>query len=382
MQVAVGGDQTTEVPARPQGSSLPGFALGAFVASRLVALIGFVAASRRTGRPLLDLLTNWDGAWYRLVVDNGYPHQVPEVLREPTGASQTTLGIFPLYSLIARGLKVVSPLGTKAALVVVALLAGLAASVLFAVLMRRLVDEGFARRATLAFVFLPTSAVLSFAYAETVAVAFALTCFVLLEHRRWELAGLAAIAAGASRPHGVLLVVPCLLFAVEAVRSTRQLRPLAAPALAGLGPVLVFGFLWHHTGNPVAFFDATAAGWGRTRVSIDPVLALPRFLGAPFDDPAITIFAIGLVALVLLTIPLLRWRPPPPYLWFTLAYLLFLLTNDRGVRGRYLLLAFPLLGAVAWQVRSARGIAVVSAVGGVLLAGATYYHSLDGSLPL
>jgi hypothetical protein len=129
--------------------------------------------------------------------------------------------------------------------------------------------------------------------------------FVWVEERRDLAAGGAAAVAALSRPNGVILIV-ALLIAVGFV-TWRMVR-LAAPVIAAIAVWLWFNAL--RTGDPLRFLDAKRAWHEVTLVGI---------VERPTGDALVH---LGLAAVALTLVLLVRRRVPRSWIWFTSLYLL------------------------------------------------------------
>lgn len=320
-------------------------ALGVFAASRAVVLVALWLASRL--RPELTMgaaVSGWDGGWYLLAAEQGYPSELPE------GAS--TIAFFPLYPALVRAVAEVPGLTPIGAGVVVGGLAGLAAAAVIWVLARHLAGEEAADRTVALFAFFPGSFVLSMVYAEGTMLALAAGCLWALVTRRWLLAGVLAALATASRPNALALVAACGWASVVAIRRRREWRSLVAPALAPLGLLAFFAFLWARTGEATAWFQTQRAGWGERVVPWALVDDVRQLAADPFTDMNNTIVVTGAVVAVAGLVLLARARLPGEVVVYTVAVLaLAFVSETLGPRPRFVLAAFPLFVAAAVHLR-------------------------------
>lgn len=94
--------------------------LALYAASRLVlAIVLALTTLVRPGMRFQDTATVWDGAWYALAADQGWP----AYLAGANGGS-TTAVFFPGYPAVVRLLTAVTPLGTVSAGLLVSLACG------------------------------------------------------------------------------------------------------------------------------------------------------------------------------------------------------------------------------------------------------------------
>ncbi len=300
-------------------------------------------------RPMLDVLTSWDGLWYMDIVRNGYPTSVPPDMTY--FVDEARAAFFPLFPLLGRTFDRVLPGGDSLAVLVMNTLFGLIAIVLIALIAERLYGERVARTtATLAALF-PGSFVLSFAYSEALMLALAAACLLLLLDEEWTAAGVFAALATATRPNGVALVVACAVAAFLAIRERRDWNALTAVLLAPVGFITFQVWLGQHTGETGVWFrvqreawdEGASFGWTAVRNSVEAIWQ-------PMTSPTDTITAISFATTIVLLI--LAWRAKLPwvlqsYSWTIVA--LMLVPATVTARPRFVYTAFPLLiGAAKW----------------------------------
>lgn len=329
--------------------------VGIFVASRVVVLLAmWIGTLLVPGLSMAAATSTWDGGWYVLVADAGYPSAVPT-----TGSS--TLAFFPLYPLLLRAfdaLPFLTPIG--AGLVVCGLTATAAAVVIW-VLGRRLLGAEVADRAVALFAFFPGSFVLSMVYAEGVFLLLAAGCLWALVDRRWVLAGVLAALCTASRPNAVAVIGACAWASLVAIRSRRDWRSLVAPALAPIGILAFFGYLWARTGEATAWFSAQRAGWEERVVPLALADDLRQLARDPFVDANNTVVVAGsLVALVAIVLLLRSGLPGEVVVFAVLVLGLAFVSETLGPRPRFILAAFPVFSAAALHLR---GVAFSSVLG-------------------
>jgi hypothetical protein len=350
-------------------------ALGVYAQSRLLTLVVATVAGMRVGVGPLALLNRWDAGWFLRVVHEGYPHHVPTVAGQ---AVESTLAFFPLFPLLIRLLAFLTPLSNALAGVAVAIAAGaVTVIVMHRIALRLTGDSTRALRAVTLFAFFPGSMVLSMPYSEGVMVALAALCLLALLDERWWTAGLCAALASGSRASALALVPVCLWQAVLVIRRDRSLRPLVAPLLAPLGTVVYFLFLWHHTGDPLAYLHAEAA-WNSGLGSFgEPALKMAgEFLRAPFASAMPATATLSLVFAIVTSVILVRRRWPSVLSVYTFTVLtISVLTRTDGLRPRDLLTAFPLFLA-AGDVLDERWMRFAAPASAALLALSLTFHNL------
>ena len=300
-------------------------------------------------RPILDVLTSWDGLWYMDIVRNGYPRSIPPDVTY--FVDEARAAFFPLFPLAGRAFDRVLPGGDSLAVLVMNTLLGLIAVVLFALIADRLYGERVARTtATLAALF-PGSFVLSFAYSEALMLVLAAACLLMLIDEEWTAAGVFAAFATATRPNGLALVVACLVAAGLAIRERRDWNALTAVLLAPLGFITFQVWLGQHTGEVGAWFRVQREAWDEgASFGFTALRNTVEAVWQPMTSPTDTITALSFVATIILLI--LAWKAKLPwtlhaYSWAIIA--LMLVPATVTARPRFLYTAFPLLiGAAKW----------------------------------
>lgn len=355
-----------------------------YLASRVVTFASAWLASLVTGRPLARVLSSWDGNWYIAATLFGYPRTAAEgSFVEGTGARvESPIAFFPLYPLVTRALRWVLPLSPYEAAVLASLFFGGVAALLVWLIAAQVFDRRVADRTVVLFCFFPGAFVLSWVYAEALMLALAAACLLALLRRRWLLAGLAAALAGATRPNALALVLACAWVAGVAVWKRREWRALVAPALAPIGALAYFAFLWRHTGDPFVWFYVQRHGWGEGidfgRHNLEVAL---DFVTDPLSDPLTFIVGLGLALVIFTVVLLVRARLPGALNVYALGLLgLTLASQTLSARPRFILSAFPLLIPLAKAVKGTAFAALASAFGGCMAILGVLYALQKGNI--
>jgi Gpi18-like mannosyltransferase len=360
------------------------FAITVYLATRVLLLVvAFVNGSVRH-HSFTHELSNWDGLWYRMLADHGYPTHVSHV--------QTTLGFFPLYPLLMWAVSQAFVVPIAHYEIVSSAIAGVILSgiggLVTAVLIQRLATgwwgERTGRKAVLIFCLFPGSVVFSMVYAEGLMLALAAGCILALQTRRWVLAGSLAAVATATEPQAFVLIVVC---AVSASRELHRrgltdpaaLRSLVAPAVSVAGGAAFAAFLWIWTGSPFASFIAQHDGW-RERTDLWAIVHLFNTLRSQislhhFNHPTIDLnlvvgFAGALVLIVMLVLVVRNRREMSveAIVW-TLGISWLALTSEyTPPNPRLLITAFPAVIVLA-RYAHGRWFTLLLCFNGVLLAG-------------
>jgi hypothetical protein len=336
-----------------------------WLTARALVIVGFVVATAVADRlvpgarptALTEGPVAWDGTWYRDIAELGYG-----------GLPEEGLRFFPLYPLLGRAFGPLFAGRVDLALVVIANVASLA----LAVAVRRLVlfergNAALADRSVWAVALFPGAFVLSWAYAEALWILAAVVVLWACRSRRWWVAAAAGLVAGASRPLGLLLVVPV---AIELVRTWRRAKPdeRVAGIAALVGPLVGTGayLVWSGVAYDDPWLPFTVQG-GLRGDAVNPLsrmwdgfgqLVGPEALGDGLHIP----FAIAFVVLLVLV---WRWWPASYGAFATVVLLTALAAENLNSLERYGLNAFPLALALAGLMRDER----VERVGLTVLAG-------------
>lgn len=283
----------------------------------------------------------WDAAWYRDIAELGYGALPKEALR-----------FFPLVPLAARGLGTVLLGHDEVALLLIANVSAL----LFGALLHRLTlqetgDAAAAVRAAWFAALFPATAALVMGYADATALALAVGVFLALRTDRWVLAGALGVAAGATRPLGVLLALPAL---VEALRHRHGVTlggwVRRGAAVAG-PPVGLLGFLaWVGATRDDPWLPFSVQQRASLRGDfVDPVTRLVDAAGDltggdRFGSGLHLVWALAFLGLLVVV----ARRLPASYTAFTAVTLVVGLSAENlDSLERYAIGAFPLLMGLA-----------------------------------
>jgi hypothetical protein len=334
-------------------------------------------------RPIMDVLTSWDGVWYLRIVRDGYPtHVRPNVTYFVDDARAA---FFPTYPMLVRFVDRLLPGGDVLAALLTNFLLGALAIFLIGLLARELFDIDVAERTMILVAIFPGSFVLSFAYTEALLLCVSAACMWFLLKRNWWLAGLFAAIGTATRPNGIALVAACAVASIVAIKERREWASLAAPLLAPIGFVAFMSWLGNHTGERGVWFRVQSEAWGEgTSFGITALRRTWEAISRPLTSPTNTITAISVVTLLLLLWFLRKHRLPS----FMTAYvvvivLLMILPETVTARPRFVFTAFPLfISAGVWFERDHRDwwpfVLSACAAG---LVGLTGLYGVLGAIP-
>lgn len=331
-----------------------GAVLVPWLTARALVVVGFVVAYAIADRlvpgahptALTEGPVAWDGTWYRDIAELGYGGIADEGLR-----------FFPMFPLLGRALGPLFAGRVDLALVVVANVA----SLLLAVAVRRLVlfergNTALADRSVWMVSLFPGAFVLSWAYAEALWMLAAVVVLWASRSRHWWWAAAAGAVAGATRPLGLLLVVP---IAIELIRVWRSARPdeRISGLVAVLGPVAgtgaYLGWVGAAYGDPFLPVTIQSPLRGDT---VDPLSRIWEGLGQLVGPEALGdgLHAPFAVAFVVLVVLVWRWWPASYGALSTLLLVVALGAENLNSLERYALSAFPLALVLAGLARDER----------------------------
>ncbi|HEV8673406.1 MAG TPA: mannosyltransferase family protein [Methylomirabilota bacterium] len=195
----------------------------------------------------------WDAWWYLNVVERGYWF-------DPEGKSN--VAFFPLFPLAIKGLTALIGNQVVAGLLV-ANAAAVAAVVALWYWVREQAGPVAAERAALWLLVFPFSFFFHTIYAEGLFFLLVTLGFIGAGRRQWLRAGVWGALAAATRPMGVLLFPAFVAGLLRDWRGGRAPKraDVVGVLLVPLGFGLYAGYLGIAFGNPLAFWDAHAAGW-------------------------------------------------------------------------------------------------------------------------
>ncbi len=319
-----------------------------FAASRLmlVALIVFsrqiiergphVVVSTQTehGGTLLDILTQWDGNWYRLIAERGYAKPMPDV----------AAAWFPLYPLLVRAVEFVVR-DYQVASVLVSNGCLIAAALLLMHLLSLDYDELVCRRSITFLMFNPVSFFLSCAYTESTFLLLSIVALFAARQGKWLVAALSGMCLSATRAPGLLIGAP--LFAEYLVQWQKRggnARAFFRPRLLllALVPVGLVAYMLHlHLlrGDFLLPLHAQASGWGKVLTLPWQSFFWPRGLPTTY----IPLYQSIVGAALILTGAGFFLRLRAAYLVYAVASILFCLSwGTLEALPRYISIVFPI----------------------------------------
>ncbi len=356
------------------GAVLPGWVL-----ARVLVVVAFVVADAIAVEQALDPrplhldqgLITWDGDFYEQLARSGYA-QVPfEAVR--------FFPLFPALGWVLGGL-----LGGHhgPALILVAN----AVALLAAVGLRGLVldttgDVRLADRSAWYVNLFPTATVFVLAYGESLFLLASVVYIGAVQRRRWAVAVLAGLAAGLTRPVAVVLALPALVVLWPDIRaSVRSWPPVAAVVAAPAAGTLAF-LAWVEVRlgswrDPIDLQRQLRAGfrWAPARLWDGIVEVVSE---AQHDAPNIAFAVLWLFLLVVVA----RRQPTAWFAYAAASAVVALSAQNLDSTGRYALVVFPLVVAVAGLAETERWHATLTGLCSAGLVGLGVMTLVGGYTP-
>lgn len=346
----------------------------------LVVLAGVQGPNPWTGAQpgYFDYASIWDGRWYDIVAEAGYPKTLP--IGADGSVQQNAWAFLPAYPFLVRAIMTMTFLPWSPTAVLVSFGFGLGAALLFHRLLALRLPASVSLFATVLFCAGPTSPLFQLAYAESMYLFFLMLALYLLMRRRywWMLAPIVMMAL--TRPSGLAFAL-AMGFHVVYRWVVRRRDPFTVrervasvvvtvvSGLAGLAWPAVAGWV---TGVPDAYI-ATELSWRSDYIG--PSHLLPF---APWFQAVDWWFSVwlrlppwlGYLTLVLILALFAMWMFTPSVRrlgvdlrFWLVAYALYLLAVFFPQSSTFRLLApmAPLAGALAQPTSRVYRVAAVVA---------------------
>lgn len=347
------------------------FALTRIVTTVIMVLLGDVQA-RETGALVPDyftLATNWDGQWYWVIAQSGYPSELPT---DASGhVTENAWAFMPVYPLLL-GVLTRAGFGFPVIAVLFSLAAGACAALLFERMLRGAgLPAGSALFGVVLLGTMPLSPMFQVSYAESLGLALLFLALLLVQRRRFWWLLPVIVVMSLTRPSGLAFAFFLLLYL--GARMWRARRDPAHPlprrefvgiAVAGLVSAAAGlawpAIAWAVTGSPSAYLD-TELAWRAGYLGYGHLVPFEAwFEGLAFwlgfaGVPAAASLPLAIVAVVVSTglfaaFLLTPWgrRLGELRLWLV-AYLVYLMAVffPQSSTWRLLLPLSPALGALA-----------------------------------
>ena len=303
----------------------------------------------------------WDGYWYRLIAEQGYPPALPIDVSTGT-VQQNAWAFYPAFPEMSRFLMKVTGLGFPVVGSTLALLLGFAAAVVMGRLLRDRVGPKVALAAVAVYGASPVSPSFQIAYTESLAILLLCGFLWAVSKERWLITAGLALLIGLSRAMALPLAVVALVAVFLRWRRRRQ-DPISAgegwSALAALGSCGAAGLLWPlivsiGVGSPLAYAE-TMGAWS-VGGSVQLLRPWLEYVADPWNAVRV---ALGLSIIIAMTVGPWAARLGTELRVWTLAYTGYLILVDAPSTSlfRHLLPLFPLMVVLiggGWRHRPAR----------------------------
>lgn len=305
-----------------------------------------------------DYARIWDGQWYYVVAETGYPKTLPVDTLGHIGQNQWAF--LPVYPFLVKALTVLTGAAFSPVAVFVSVVSAAGSALVLHRLVRRFLSASSALFAVVLFCVAPLSPLFQLDYAESLFLLEIAAALLLLVERRYGWLILVLAVAAFTRP-GVVAFAPALvgLWAVRYVRRARDPFPVRERRILGALAVVsgVLGFAWPlvagiATGD-IHAYTATELAWRADYIGYGSLLPFtPWVQGANWWLPGgagILVLAVAVLLFGLFQFsPWVRRMPVELRLWVG-AYALYLLAVffPQTSTFRVLMPIFPLLGALA-----------------------------------
>lgn len=293
----------------------------------------YFLSQARHGGTLLDVFTQWDGVWYRMIAEQGYglPTPPPVIVFYP---------FYPLLIKIAafviRDFQIASLLVSNGCFV--------AAALLFDRLLSLDHDEETCRRTITFLMFSPVSFFFSMAYTESTFLLLSIGALLAARRGKWFAACLCGMCLSATRPPGLLIAVPLLIEYTKPWQISRvHLRTLLHPRLLFFG-LIPLGLSCYMLYCHIVFGDLfrpirAQAGWSRAFTPPHQTFFNPQ----NFSPSHLALYrTIIVVAFVLLALGLVRRLRPSYWAYAAVSVLFYLSWTSLDGVPRYFSVIFPL----------------------------------------
>ncbi|MFL6520401.1 MAG: mannosyltransferase family protein [Chthoniobacterales bacterium] len=293
-----------------------------------------VSTQEEHGGTMLDILTQWDGNWYRLIAQHGYGPPMPAL----------AAAFFPLYPLAVRAVAFVVR-DWQVASVLVSNGCLIAAGVLLVRLLRRDYDDLVCRRAITFLMFNPVSFFLSAAYSESTFLLLSIAALLAARQNKWLLASVWGASLTATRAPGLIIGAPLLAeYAMQWRENGDAIRQFVRAKLFWLALVpsgLVLYLFYHYITRGDFFLPmhAQADTWKKTLTWPWQTFIQPENF-APSHIPLYQ--AIVGVALILAILGFFLKLRPTYLVYMAVALVFYLIWGSLEGLPRYLSILFPL----------------------------------------
>jgi len=273
-----------------------------------------------------------DSGFYGALARLGYGSASPAVPHShPDRAA-----FFPFYPAVIRAAMYVTGNVIVAGLIV-QILAGAASAVAVWALASHIYGHRVADRAVLLYCAFPGAFVLGVMYSEPLAIFLATCCLLAVLHRKWLLAGVLALLAGATHSTMWILTPLLAVVAIHAIWTRRDWRSLLAPALAPLGIIAFFAYVGPMFHSYLFYFRLEREHWhARIDFGAHELSVLLWIYPGAHEHPLLYGLLVAMFWIAVIGIALLiASRAPWPVTLYTVLVLISFCISNADIRPRY-----------------------------------------------
>lgn len=242
----------------------------------------------------INMWFQWDAHLYQYVAKSDFKkpvhvNNVEEVYNDPsqvdTASKLTRFALPPLYPVLTKAIAKLPVINTASAALIVTNVSLLACIYFLFMLGERIFKQTLGSKLLVKYcLLLPAGFMLQAAQSESLFMALSLACLYYAIDRKWLLVGVIGFFAATTRSVGFLLIIPCLIIALEQSRFSLNkkaiityLKTLPYISLIPLGwfSVMLYGYVM--TGDLFIYQKVQSAGWNV--VTENPFSSLLEGLG-------------------------------------------------------------------------------------------------------
>lgn len=340
------------------------FLLGRAISTAMLLVLASQQAENAwtSAQPSLwDFSSMWDGRWYNIIAEVGYPTQLP--VTEDGHIAENAWAFMPVYPALVRGVMVITGLPWNIAAIIITVVCAYVATLVFYKLLTRFVPAQQALFAVLLFSVAPVSPLFQLAYAESMQLMLIVIALYLLVRRKYAWMIPVVLVLSVTRPGSLAIALTLVLHwiyrAVQKARFPLKEKVLVAAvaliaAFSGVVWLFIAGAV---TGMPTAYLE-TELAWRSAYIGYQELVPFTPWIFAAqwwttnFGYPEVAGYVL-LAALVIgfvifLFTPAMKRLGVDIRFWL-ISYALYLLAVFFPQSSTFRLLAplFPALGAVA-----------------------------------
>ena len=340
------------------------FLLGRVISTAMLLVLASQQAENAwtSAQPSLwDFSSMWDGRWYNIIAEVGYPTQLP--VTEDGHIAENAWAFMPVYPALVRGVMVLTGLPWNIAAIIITVVCAYVATLVFYKLLTRFVPAQQALFAVLLFSVAPVSPLFQLAYAESMQLMLIVIALYLLVRRKYAWMIPVVLVLSVTRPGSLAIALTLVLHwiyrAVQKARFPLKEKVLVAAvaliaAFSGVVWLFIAGAV---TGMPTAYLE-TELAWRSAYIGYQELVPFTPWIFAAqwwttnFGYPEVAGYVllatlvIGFV--IFLFTPAMKRLGVDVRFWL-ISYALYLLAVFFPQSSTFRLLAplFPALGAVA-----------------------------------